>query len=197
MMAFSESCERNKQPILDILKVELSGCSTVLEVGSGTGQHAVYFANTLPHVDWQPTDRAEELPSLAARVTAEASDNVRPPLPLNVRNSSWPGPFDAVFTANTLHIMSWDSVLHFFRGVGRSLGDRGLLCVYGPFLYADIETAPSNIAFDQWLRARDPESGLRSFEAVNELADKQSLALKADHSMPANNRFLVWQRVPL
>jgi cyclopropane fatty-acyl-phospholipid synthase-like methyltransferase len=195
MMAFSESCERNKQPILDILMVELSGCLTALEVGSGSGQHAVHFASALPHVDWQPTDCAEELSSLAARITAEAPDNVRPPLPLDVRNSSWPGPVDAVFTANTLHIMSWDSVLHFFRGVGRVLGDRGLLCVYGPFLYADGETVPSNIAFDQWLRARDAESGLRLFEAVNELAGEQTLALQADHQMPANNRLLVWRRI--
>jgi hypothetical protein len=195
VMAFSESCERNKRPILDILTNELRDCFTALEIGSGTGQHAVHFASALPHVDWQPTDRAEELPSLAARITAEAPDNVRPPLPLDVRNSSWPGPVDAVFTANTLHIMSWDSVLHFFRGVGRVLGDRGLLCVYGPFLYANGETVPSNIAFDQWLRARDVDSGLRSFEAVNELAGQQSLALQTDHSMPSNNRLLVWQRV--
>jgi hypothetical protein len=91
--------------------------------------------------------------------------------------------------------MSWDSVLHFFRGVGRVLGERGLLCVYGPFLYADGETVPSNIAFDQWLRARDAESGLRLFEAVNELAGEQTLALQADHQMPANNRLLVWRRI--
>jgi len=195
VMAFSESCERNKQSILEILTVELRACFTALEIGSGTGQHAVHFASALPHVDWQPTDLAEELPSLAARITAQAPDNVRPPLPLDVRNPSWPGPVDAVFTANTLHIMSWDSVLHFFRGAGRTLGDRGLLCVYGPFLYTNVETVPSNIAFDQWLRAREAESGLRSFEAVNELAGEQSLALQTDHPMPANNRLLVWQRV--
>jgi len=195
VMASSTSCERNKRPILDKLAVELRDCFTVLEIGSGTGQHAVHFASALPHVNWQPTDRAEELPSLAARITAEAPDNVRPPLPLDVRISSWPDPVDAVFTANTLHIMSWDSVLHFFRGVGRVLDDRGLLCVYGPFLYANAETAPSNIAFDQWLRVRDVESGLRSFAAVNELAGQQSLTLQTDHPMPSNNRLLVWQRV--
>ena len=194
MMAFSESCERNKQPILDILTVELSGCRTALEVGSGSGQHAVHFASALPHVDWQPTERDEELPSLAARITAQAPNNVRPPLPLDVCNSSWPGPVDAVFTANTLHIMSWDAVLHFFRGAGRALDECGLLCVYGPFLYTNVETVPSNIGFDQWLRARDPDSGLRSFEAVNELAGEQSLALQADYPMPANNRLLVWRR---
>jgi SAM-dependent methyltransferase len=194
VMAFSESCERNKQPILEILTVELRACFTVLEIGSGTGQHAVHFASAMPHVDWQPTERAEELPSLATRITAEAADNLRPPLPLDVSNPSWPGPFDVVFTANTLHIMSWDAALNFFRGAGRVLGERGLLCVYGPFLYTNVDTVPSNIAFDQWLRARDAESGLRSFEAVSELAGKQSLVLQADYPMPANNRLLVWRR---
>ena len=194
IMAHSESSERNKQPILDVLAVELRDRSAVLEIGSGTGQHVVHFATALPDIDWQPTERVEELPSLAARITVEAPDNVRPPLPLDVHDPSWPGSFDAVFTANTLHIMSWDAVRHFFRGVGRILGERGLLCVYGPFLYANVETVPSNIAFDRWLRERDADSGIRSFEAVNELAGEQSLALKNDHPMPANNRLLVWSR---
>jgi SAM-dependent methyltransferase len=195
-MAFSEPCERNKQLILDILAVELHECSRVLEVASGTGQHAVHFANSMPGVQWQPTDRDGELSALAARITAEAPQNVQPPLPLDVRNATWqvPGLFDAVFSANSLHIMSWDSVQHFFRGIGRVLGARGLLCVYGPFLYEGIETAPSNISFDQWLRNRDAESGIREFAAVNALAGDQALTLKADHPMPANNRLLVWQR---
>ena len=197
MMAFSESCERNKQSILDILTVELRDCCTALEVGSGTGQHAVYFASGMPHVEWQPTDRTDELPTLAARIAAEAPQNVRPPLPLDVRDTPWPLPdsFNAVYSANTLHIMSWDSVRHFFRGVGQVLDECGLVCIYGPFLYEDVETLPSNVAFDQWLRARDPESGIRAFEAVNALAGEQSLLLKADHPMPANNQLLVWQRV--
>ena len=195
-MAFSESCERNKRPIRDILTVELRDCLTALEVGSGTGQHAVYFASQMSHVEWQPTERMEELPTLTARITAEAPQNVRMPLSLDVRDVPWtlPGKFDAVFTANTLHIMSWDSVRNFFCGVGLVLDEQGLLCVYGPFLYEEIETAPSNIAFDQWLRKRDAESGIRSFEAVSELAGEQSLALRSDYLMPANNRLLVWQR---
>ena len=197
MMAFSESCERNKQSILDILTVELRDCCTALEVGSGTGQHAVYFASGMPHVEWQPTDRTDELPTLASRIAAEAPQNVRPPLPLDVRDTPWPLPdsFNAVYSANTLHIMSWDSVRHFFRGVGQVLDECGLVCIYGPFLYEDVETLPSNVAFDQWLRARDPESGIRAFEAVNALAGEQSLLLKANHPMPANNQLLVWQRV--
>jgi cyclopropane fatty-acyl-phospholipid synthase-like methyltransferase len=197
MMAFSESCERNKQSILDILTVELRDCCTALEVGSGTGQHAVHFASGMPHVEWQPTDRTDELPTLAARIAAEAPPNVRTPLPLDVRDTPWPfsGPFNAVFSANTLHIMSWDSVRYFFQGAGQMLDEYGLLCIYGPFLYDDVETLPSNVAFDQWLRARDPESGIRAFEAVNALAGEQSLVLKADYPMPANNQLLVWQRV--
>jgi len=196
VMAFSEPCERNKQSILDILTVELRDCCTALEVGSGTGQHAVHFASGMPHVEWQPTDRTDELPTLAARIAAEAPQNVRSPLPLDVRDTPWllPDSFNAVYSANTLHIMSWDSVRHFFRGVGQVLDECGLVCIYGPFLYEDVETLPSNVAFDQWLRARDPESGIRSFEAVNALAGEQSLVLKADHPMPANNQLLVWQR---
>jgi len=196
MMSFSEASERNKQPILDILTVELRDCDTVLEVGSGTGQHAVHFARGMPHIEWQPTERIDELPTLLARIEAEASQNVLSPVSLDVRESPWPlpGPFNAVFSANTLHIMSWDSVQDFFRGVGQVLDARGVLCVYGPFLYGDVETVPSNISFDQWLRQRDPESGIREIAAVNKLAESQAMVLSVDHPMPANNRLLVWQR---
>jgi len=196
MLEFSESCERNKGPILDRLTDELRDCLTVLEIGSGTGQHAVHFATGLPRLEWQPTERTGELRPLAMRIEAEAPENVRPPLPLDVGVIPWPvtGPFDAVFTANTLHIMSWDSVRFFFDGVGRVLGERGLLCIYGPFLYEKAETVPSNVAFDQWLRNRDASSGIREFTAVDSLADAQALTLKADYPMPANNRLLVWQR---
>ncbi len=196
VMAFSEPCERNKQSILDILAVELCDSCKVLEIGSGTGQHAVHFANGMPHVEWQPTDCKNELPTLTARIVAEAPQNVRPPLVLDVREMPWSvmGPFDAVISANTLHIMSWESVQYFFRGIGQILDERGSLCVYGPFLYRDVETVASNVSFDRWLRERDPDSGLREFEAVNELAEAQALLLTADHQMPANNRLLVWRR---
>lgn len=196
MLEFSEASERNKQTILDRLTLELRDCNTVLEVGSGTGQHAVHFASGMAHVDWQPTDRIDALPALVARIEAEAPQNVRSPLSLDVCDTPWPvsGLFDAAFSANTLHIMSWDSVRHFFRGVGQVLDARGVLCVYGPFLYEDVETVPSNVSFDQWLRNRDPASGIRKFSAVNALAEEQALSLRVDHSMPANNRLLVWQR---
>ncbi len=195
-MEFSEASDRNKQPILDILSTELRGCSTVLEVGCGTGQHAVHFARAMPYLKWQPTDRANELPALQARIDAEAPNNVRSPVSLDVCESSWPvpGPFSAIFTANTLHIMSWSSVRNFFRGVGQVLDSRGVLCVYGPFFYADVDTVPSNVSFDQWLRQRDPESGIREFAAVNALAESQAMTLSVDHPMPANNRLLVWRR---
>lgn len=194
MLAFSEACERNKQPILDVLVDEFSGCGSVLEIGSGTGQHAVHFANGMPHVEWQPTECDDEIASLHSRVRAEAPQNVRLPLPLDVCDSGWPGPFDAVFTANTLHIMSWDAVMHFFRGAGQSLAESGVLCVYGPFFYDDVQAVPSNVAFDLWLKERDPESGIRSFAAVNELAGGESLVLQSDYEMPANNRLIVWRR---
>ena len=198
-MDFCQVCERNKHPILEVLTVDFANCSTVLEVGSGTGQHAVHFAAGLSHVEWQPTERAAHLKSLTARIAAESSPNVQPPRQLDVLDEPWSvsGPVDAVFTANTLHIMSWNSVEHFFRGVGCVLGEAGLLCVYGPFLYADIETTPSNVAFDQSLRARDAESGIRQFEAVDALAAAQGLTLRTDHAMPANNRLLVWARGPI
>ena len=193
-LRFSAPCERNKQPILDRLTEELASCTSVLEIGSGTGQHVVHFAAALSAIDWQPTDCREELPSLAARIAAEAPANVRPPQVLDVLDHDWQGTYDAVFSSNTLHIMSWEAVRAFFAGVGQVLNDAGRLCVYGPFIYADTETTPGNLEFDRWLRERDPLSGLRTFEAVNQLAAKQSLALHADYAMPANNRLLIWRR---
>lgn len=194
MLAFSDACERNKDPILKILTVAFAGSRRVLEIGSGTGQHAVHFARHLPHLAWQPTDMDENLPGLAQRVRLEGPPNLLAPLELDVRGARWPaGPFDAVFSANTLHIMDWESVRHFFRGVGAMLS-AGVLCVYGPFRYGGRYTTESNAAFDRTLRARDPASGLRDFEAVNELAAEQGLALTADHAMPANNQTLVWKK---
>lgn len=193
-LSFSAPCERNKQPILDLLAAELVSCKTVLEIGSGTGQHVVHFAAALPGIEWQPTDRREELPSLAARIEAEAPANVMRPRALDVLDHDWTDQYDAVYSSNTLHIMSWAAVQAFFDGIGRVLKTSGRLCVYGPFIYNDVETTPSNLEFDRWLRDRDPLSGLRSFEAVDELAAKQSLTLHADHAMPANNRLLVWHR---
>lgn len=191
----SEACERNKGPILGYLRTALAGARSVLEVGSGTGQHAVHFASALPHLAWQPTDVGANLDMLRARFAAEAPANVLAPVALDVHALPWPvGAVDAVFTANTLHIVDADGVEAFFRGVGQVLRAGGTLCVYGPFRYRGGFTTPSNAAFDADLRARDAGSGIRDFERVAALAGAQGLALVADHSMPANNQLLHFRR---
>jgi cyclopropane fatty-acyl-phospholipid synthase-like methyltransferase len=194
--AVSEAADRNKGPILEIIAKELAHTRRVLEIGSGTGQHALYFAARLPHISWQPSDTGEYLPELRERIRREGSTNLHEVIELDVRGNPWPieaaGPVDGVFSANTLHIMSWSSVQDFFRGVGRVLGNPGVLCIYGPFRYRGRYTSDSNATFDDYLRNRDPESGIRDFEAVDELARQQGLVLAADHAMPANNQLLVW-----
>ena len=193
--SISEACERNKGPILEILVEALAQSRAVLEIGSGTGQHAVHFAAHLPHLSWQPSDRAEHLPGLQERITREASANLRPAVELDVHNLPWPvEPVDAVFTANTLHIMEWAAVQDFFRGAGAVLTAPGVLCVYGPFRYRGHYTSASNAEFDKYLQARDPRSGLRDIEDVNILSSEQGLYLLADHSMPANNQLLIWHK---
>ncbi len=195
MLAFSEACERNKQPILNKLRDELAGSSRVLEIGSGTGQHAVHFARHLRHLEWQPTDRADYLHDLAARIAEEGTPNLLSPLELDVLQKQWPSvTADAVYTANTLHIMSWPEIEAFFSGVGRVLAAGGVLVVYGPFRYAGLFTSASNAAFDRSLRERDPASGIRDIEAVNRLAEAQGLVLTTDHAMPANNQLLALSR---
>jgi len=195
MLAVSEACERNKGPILEVLAGAFAARRAVLEVGSGTGQHAVHFARHLPHLTWQPSERAAGLGPLAARIAAEGPPNLRAPLELDVRAQPWEVPgVDAVFSANTLHIMAWEAVEDFFRGVDTVLAARGVLCVYGPFRYRGAYTSDSNAQFDGWLRRRDPASGIRDFEALSELAGAAGLELAADHAMPANNQTLVWRR---
>ncbi|HEY4772331.1 MAG TPA: DUF938 domain-containing protein [Steroidobacteraceae bacterium] len=196
MLLFSEACERNKDPILQVLRGAFARSSQVLEIGSGTGQHAVHFAHHLPHLRWRPSDTAEHLDSLRARIVAEGTPNLALPVLLDVRAHPWPvSDADGVFSANTLHIMSWEAVQEFFSGVGRVLKSGGVLSVYGPFRYAGRYTSESNAHFDVHLRERDPVSGIRDFEAVDALARKEGLELDSDHDMPANNRTLVWRRL--
>jgi cyclopropane fatty-acyl-phospholipid synthase-like methyltransferase len=191
----SEACERNKAPILAVLEREFAASHSVLEIGSGTGQHAVHFAAHLPWLSWHPTEVPAQLPPLGERLRLEAGANVRAPLPLDVRELPWPvAPVDAVFSANTLHIMGWDVVQDFFRGVGAVLRSPGVLCVYGPFSYDARHTSDSNAQFDRFLQARDPLSGIRDLGALQVLSAAQGLTLAADHAMPANNRTLVWRR---
>jgi len=192
---YSEACARNRDPIVAVLRKAFAATTMVLEIGAGTGEHAAYFAGELPHLQWQPTDVAAHLPGIAAWRDAVALPNLRAPLELDVDARDWPiGEVDGLFTANTLHIMSWDSVCNFFHGAGRVLVHGGMLAVYGPFSDGGRHCAESNARFDAFLRARDPLSGVRDWRAVDALAAEQGLRLVADHAMPANNRTLVWQR---
>ena len=183
MKPFSEASERNRDPILAVLKRVLKERKKVLEIGSGTGQHAAYFSAALPHLVWQASDRAENLPG----IREWGAD----PIELDV-DGQWPTiDADAVFTANTCHIMSWLQVVRMFEGVG---GMRSVktLCLYGPFNYGGRFTSESNARFDAMLRGRDPASGLRDFEAIVALAEQNGMALTEDNAMPANNRLLVF-----
>ena len=191
---FAPSCERNQGPILEVLRRHLDGTQRVLEVGSGTGQHAVHFAAAMPWLSWQSSDRGDNLPGIAAWIDDAALSNTPPAIDLDV-DGPWPEAlFDAVFTANSLHIMGWPQVEAFFAGVGKVLEEDGLLIVYGPFNYGGAFTSDSNRVFEQWLKDRDPASGIRDFEAVDALARAVGLALVEDNAMPANNRCLVWRR---
>ena len=192
----SEACERNKGPILAILASAFANARKVLEIGSGTGQHAVHFAAHLPHLLWQPSDTGTYLTGLRERIAGEGTPNLLPALELDVRNQPWQVDcVDAIFTANTLHIMGWAAVRDLFRGVGAVAP--ALLCIYGPFRYGGKYTSASNTDFDRYLRTRDPESGIRNFEDVNTLSREQGLHLLADHAMPANNQLLIWQKPAL
>ena len=163
---FSEACERNKDFILNVLREVLATGTRILEIGSGTGQHVVYFSRQLPTLIWQPTDTSEYLGGLRQRLSAEAPANVEAPIELDVRMRLWPvGCFDGVFSANTLHFMSWSCAEQFFRGVGESLASRGVLCVYGPFRYDGEFTSDSNARFDKHLKQMDSQNGIRDFES--------------------------------
>lgn len=190
----SPACERNREPILAVLREHFATRRQVLEIGSGTGQHAVFFAAAMPWLRWQASDRAEYLPGIRAWLDDARLPNTPAPLELDVL-AAWPAlDVDAVFSANTLHIMGWDGVQALFEGVGKLLADSGdTLIVYGPFNYGGAYTSDSNRQFDAWLKARDPRSGIRDFEAVDALAEAAGLRLLADIEMPANNRCLVWR----
>ena len=192
---FSESCVQNREPILAVLRKIFADCRQVLEIGSGTGQHAVYFGAELPHLVWQSADVPPHHAGIRAWLDEAALPNVRPPIALDVSQPGWRcGRYDAVFSANTLHIMGWPEVEAFFEGVGEVLEAGGVLAVYGPFNTNGAYTSESNARFDAWLKARDPASGVRDFEAVDALARTQGLVLQQDIAMPANNRTLVWRR---
>lgn len=193
---FSQACENNKAAILDRLRVVAGSGQTVLEVGSGTAQHVRHFAGHLPAVSWQPSEIRRNLPSLQLGLKDHGCRNILPPLIAEAGYGWPPGPYDGVFSANCLHIMSAPCVEAFMAAVPGLLTPGGFLCLYGPFRYRGDFTSPSNARFDEWLKARDPESGIRDFEWVSALAGKGGLRLLTDHCMPANNQFLLFEASP-
>ncbi|HEY1889268.1 MAG TPA: M20/M25/M40 family metallo-hydrolase [Steroidobacteraceae bacterium] len=194
MRPCSEACERNRGPILEVLRDHFAERQRVLEIGSGTGQHAVHFAAALPQLIWQTSELEANLPGIRQWLDEAALPNLPPPIALDI-TGTWPDArFDAVFTANTLHIMSWPEVRTLFAALPKVLSADAVLAVYGPLNYDGRFTSPSNATFDEWLKQRSPHSGIRDFAAVDELARSIGFALVEDRSMPANNRTLVWRR---
>ena len=190
----SPSCERNGEPILAVLREQLADRRHVLEIGSGTGQHAVHFAAALPQLIWQSSDRAENLPGIRAWLDEAALPNTPAPLALDVANA-WPAmQFDAVFSANTLHIMAWPEVEQLFAKLPAITCPDATLIVYGPFNYEGRHSSDSNAEFDQWLKARGSHMAIRNAEAVDALASHAGFILIDDVAMPANNRCRLWRR---
>jgi SAM-dependent methyltransferase len=195
MKQFSQACQRNQEPILEVLQEVLADAERVLEVGSGTGQHAVFFARHLPHLVWQPSDRPGSLDSVQAWRDDAALDNVCEPVALDLFEESWPvGEFDAFFSANVIHIAPLEATERLFSHAKEHLRSGGLVLFYGPFRYAERPLEPSNERFDHWLRERDPDSGVRLFEDIEAFAHRHGFTLVDDRAMPANNRMLVWQK---
>lgn len=192
---FSAACERNRGPILAVLRDWFADRRRVLEIGSGTGQHAVHFAAALPQLVWQTSECAENLPGLHAWLEEAALPNTPPPLVLDV-GGAWPREiYDAVFSANTLHILSWPEVEMLFAALPAATSLDAKLAIYGPFNVGGRPTSDSNAAFDASLKARAPHMGIRDTAAVDELARHAGFDLADDVAMPANNRLRLWRRV--
>lgn len=193
----SPAADRNKEPILAQLRSILGERGTALEIASGTGQHTVWFAAALRGWTWQPTEfDPEMLPVIAQRIAQSGLSNVSPPLRLDVMESHWPltSKYDAMFCANMLHIAPWGACVGLMAGAARHLTPEGMLVTYGPYFEKDVPTAPSNRAFDESLRARDPSWGIRQLDEVVAEAGRNGLALAQRHAMPANNLLLVFKR---
>jgi len=192
----SPACERNKQPIWEVLEQVLPRTGTVLEIGSGTGQHVAYFAARRPGLMWQPSDRPEYLPGLKQRLAEEGGDNIHSPILLDVLER-WPDRiYEAVYSANTAHIMGWPAVQAMFAGVSQRLTDGGYFCLYGPFNEDGAFTAPSNEAFDAQLRRQDPQMGLRDIADLRSLAVDHGMSLIQKIPLPANNQILLFKKRP-
>lgn len=193
---YSEACERNKDPILSVISNILDHSNTILEIGSGTAQHAVYFATEKPHVTWQTSDQSTYLPGIEAQLSVANAANVLSPLQLDVNQSCWDTEarkFDVVYTANTFHIMNKSDVKAFFEGLAQVVHEKTVLVIYGPFKINNQFTSESNEAFDQRLRARELGSAIRDLEWVESLANHVGFRLEHNHDMPANNQCLIFR----
>ena len=189
---FAPSCEKNREPILAVLEEHFYDRHAVLEIGSGTGQHAAFFAARLPHLIWQASDRPENLLGISAWLDDAGLANTPMPLAFDVLQS-WPAQrYDAVFGANILHIMPWSAVERLFAGLPGVLAEQAKITIYGPFNYGGQFTSESNAAFDRWLKEKAPHQGIRDFERVNALAEIAGLKLVEDRPMPSNNRCVTW-----
>ena len=195
MKRFSEACNRNQAPILAVLKEVLPDTGRVLEIGSGTGQHAAYFSRSLPDLAWQPSDLAEALPSIEAWREESGTPNLNPPMVIDLLgNNDTPSRVDAIVCINTAHIVAWTGVERLFSIAANILDPKGVLYFYGPYRYPDHALEPSNVAFDRWLKEQNSVSGIRDYAAVESLAESNGFILGGDRSMPSNNRSIWWVR---
>jgi len=193
--SFSQACENNKRPILEVIGGYFDEPGMILEIGTGTAQHAMYFAEKLRKLYWQTSDKAENIEDINAHVNEYTHYNLGRPLPIDVLQKDWQlESCEGVFSANTSHIMNWYMVENMFEGVGHILLPKKYFCLYGPFIFNGQYTSPSNEAFDKMLKEQDPQSGLKNFEDLQKLAESQGLSFFKQHDMPANNNILVWQR---
>ena len=194
MQGYSQAAENNKAPIADILGRHLPPNGTVLEIGSGAGQHALHMSNTFPGITWLPSEREAVIPILRANLALYGSNNIQLPLSLDLADFSWSGdPVDVVYAANVMHIVSESLGERLVQLAAEALKPSGLLMLYGPYKYDGQFTTESNATFDQWLKDRDPASGLRDFGALIATAQCTGLTLTQDYAMPANNQMLIFE----
>ena len=187
------AARRNRDAILEVLQVELADCDRVLEIGSGTGQHAVWFAEHLPQLTWQTSDRITNHPGIQSWIDADGKGNTLSPLELDVDKAvPTPETYDAVFSANTAHIMGYPTVERMFQYVAATLVADGLFCLYGPFNVDGEFTSDSNERFDESLRMQNPEMGIRDLGALTRLANGLGLTFHRQYAMPANNMLVIW-----
>ncbi|MEL0082862.1 MAG: DUF938 domain-containing protein [Gammaproteobacteria bacterium] len=195
MKRFNPACERNKAPIIGELVPRLAKSSIVLEIGSGSGQHAAWFAERLPHVRWQPTEQPSAINDLCDSLPeylSAGTNNLLTPRVLDVSSSAWPTGADAIFTANTLHWITWAQVEKLFAGAGELLDEDGLLLAYGPFRFGGQPMGPGNVEFDRSLRSQGRGRGIRDFEALERLAEANGFGPAEVVHLPANNQLLCW-----